>query len=109
MEVDIFYLQASYTDATGSYVVFAPIDMYAMTELINGGNPDNLAICPRCFLYFLISQCTGTILAASLLTIAFHIAVGTSTQEHVSAHQHANLMYLFWHQLWFQLRRDYNL
>ncbi|KAM1116961.1 hypothetical protein TB2_007298 [Malus domestica] len=92
-EVEIFYLQASYTDATGSYVVYAPIDMYAMTELINGGNPDNLAILASGFSILPDKPKHRDDTGGSLLTIAFHVAAGTSTQEHVSAHQHANLMY----------------
>ncbi|XP_048420049.1 homeobox-leucine zipper protein MERISTEM L1-like [Pyrus x bretschneideri] len=92
-EVGIFYLQASYTDTTGSYVVYAPIDMYAMTELINGGNPDNLAILASGFSILPDKPMHRDDTGGSLLTIAFHVAAGTSTQEHVFAHQHANLMY----------------
>ncbi|XP_022941488.1 homeobox-leucine zipper protein MERISTEM L1-like isoform X1 [Cucurbita moschata] len=43
-KVEIFYLQESYFDATGSYIVYAPVDLFAMSILLRGGNPDNVAI-----------------------------------------------------------------
>ncbi|ONI13150.1 hypothetical protein PRUPE_4G205900 [Prunus persica] len=90
-EVEIFYLQASYTDSMESYVVYAPIDAYAMTDLINGGNPDYVAILPSGFSILPDKPMHQDETGGSLLTIAFHIALGASTEEHMSPHQHLNV------------------
>lgn len=47
--IEIFYLQESFYDASGSYVVFAPVDIYAMAVVLRGGNPDYVAILPSGF------------------------------------------------------------
>lgn len=47
--VEIFYLQESFFDTTGSYIVYAPIDVFAMSAVFHGGNPDNVAILPSGF------------------------------------------------------------
>ncbi|KAH0986874.1 hypothetical protein GBA52_014051 [Prunus armeniaca] len=83
-EVEIFYLQASYTDSMESYVVYAPIDAYAITDLINGGNTDYVAILPSGFSIFPDKPMHQDETGGSLLTIAFHIALGASTEEHMS-------------------------
>ncbi|XP_038897264.1 homeobox-leucine zipper protein PROTODERMAL FACTOR 2-like [Benincasa hispida] len=47
--IEIFYLQESFYDASGSYIVFAPVDIYAMAVVLRGGNPDYVAILPSGF------------------------------------------------------------
>lgn len=47
--IEIFYLQESFFDASGSYIVFAPVDIYAMAVVLRGGNPDYVAILPSGF------------------------------------------------------------
>lgn len=42
-------LQESSTDTTGSYVVYAPVDIVAMNVVLNGGDPDYVALLPSGF------------------------------------------------------------
>ncbi|XP_056163941.1 homeobox-leucine zipper protein PROTODERMAL FACTOR 2-like [Syzygium oleosum] len=70
----VLYLQNAYSDPTGSYVVYAPVDHGAMASLLDGGNPDTVVILPS---GFTILPEKPTVLGGdsrrSLLTIAFHI------------------------------------
>ncbi|XP_058220003.1 homeobox-leucine zipper protein PROTODERMAL FACTOR 2-like [Rhododendron vialii] len=40
----IFYLQESQTTSTGSYVVYAPVDLFTMNSVLSGDDPDNVQI-----------------------------------------------------------------
>jgi len=42
-------LQESCTDSTGSYVVYAPVDIVAMNVVLSGGDPDYVALLPSGF------------------------------------------------------------
>ena len=42
-------LQECCTDATGSYVIYAPVDVVAMNVVLNGGDPDYVALLPSGF------------------------------------------------------------
>lgn len=46
---NMLILQESCTDATGSYVVYAPVDVVAMNVVLNGGDPDYVALLPSGF------------------------------------------------------------
>lgn len=46
---NMLILQESCTDATGSYVIYAPVDIGAMELVINGGDPDYVALLPSGF------------------------------------------------------------
>ncbi|KAJ1401516.1 Homeobox-leucine zipper protein PROTODERMAL FACTOR 2 [Sesbania bispinosa] len=48
-KTEIFYLQESYTDSTGFYVVYAPLDEQALLALSKGCNPDNVIVLPSGF------------------------------------------------------------
>lgn len=75
-------LQESCTDSTGSYVIYAPVDIVAMNVVLNGGDPDYVALLPSGFA-ILPDGPTGSagggggILdvgsGGSLLTVAFQI------------------------------------
>jgi homeobox-leucine zipper protein len=75
-------LQESCTDASGSYVIYAPVDVVAMNVVLNGGDPDYVALLPSGFA-ILPDGPTGSSLQAgggagtggSLLTVAFQILV----------------------------------
>lgn len=40
----IFYLQESQTTVTGSYVVYAPVDLFTMNSVLSGDDPGNVQI-----------------------------------------------------------------
>ncbi|KAF8016346.1 hypothetical protein BT93_H1756 [Corymbia citriodora subsp. variegata] len=68
------YLQNSYSDPTGSYIVYAPVDLGAMASLLNDGNPDLVAMLPSGFAILPEKPAVpGGDSRRSLLTIAFHI------------------------------------
>jgi len=63
-------LQECCTDATGSYVIYAPVDVVAMNVVLNGGDPDYVALLPSGFAIL-----PGAGAGGSLLTVAFQILV----------------------------------
>ncbi|XP_010538642.1 PREDICTED: homeobox-leucine zipper protein PROTODERMAL FACTOR 2 [Tarenaya hassleriana] len=46
---NMLILQESCTDATGSYVIYAPVDIVAMNVVLSGGDPDYVALLPSGF------------------------------------------------------------
>jgi homeobox-leucine zipper protein len=80
---DMLILQESFTDASGSYVVYAPVDIVAMNVVLNGGDPDYVALLPSGFAILPdgppLSATQGTDDSTggggSLLTVAFQILV----------------------------------
>ncbi|CAJ1956762.1 unnamed protein product [Sphenostylis stenocarpa] len=81
----ICYLQESYQDSTGSYVVYAPLDEQAVAALIHGSNPDKVMILPSGF-----SILPGRLQeeddrnSRSLLTIAFHIVESRTSKPFIA-------------------------
>ncbi|XP_019250149.1 PREDICTED: homeobox-leucine zipper protein HDG2-like isoform X2 [Nicotiana attenuata] len=71
---NMLILQESSRDPTGSFVVYAPVDVPAMNTVINGGDPDYVALLPSGFA-ILPDGPPGRIAGGSLLTIAFQILV----------------------------------
>ncbi|WOH04215.1 hypothetical protein DCAR_0623624 [Daucus carota subsp. sativus] len=70
-----FYLQESYTDATGYYIVYAPVDDESLKALLKGGSSTDMAILGSGFTVLPenpVEQTTGT--GGSILTIVFQIA-----------------------------------
>jgi homeobox-leucine zipper protein len=77
-------LQESCTDQSGSYVIYAPVDVVAMNVVLNGGDPDYVALLPSGFAILPDGpnmQAVGPIAGemgsggGSLLTVAFQILV----------------------------------
>jgi homeobox-leucine zipper protein len=74
-------LQESCTDSTGSYVIYAPVDISAMSIVLSGGDPDYVALLPSGFAILPDGPGYGSagILdvgsGGSLLTVAFQILV----------------------------------
>jgi homeobox-leucine zipper protein len=74
-------LQESCTDPTASFVIYAPVDIVAMNLVLNGGDPDYVALLPSGFAILPDGTTThgGGIGEAasggSLLTVAFQILV----------------------------------
>ncbi|KAK9714939.1 hypothetical protein RND81_06G132100 [Saponaria officinalis] len=82
---NMLILQESCTDTTGSYVIYAPVDIVAMNVVLNGGDPDYVALLPSGFAILPDgsppSQSVGGAAmegsgsGGSLLTVAFQILV----------------------------------
>ncbi|KAG2678020.1 hypothetical protein I3760_12G124300 [Carya illinoinensis] len=89
----VLYLQESYTDSTGSYVVYAPLDAYAISMVLSGSNPDTVVILPSGFA-ILPDKATleGQESSGSLLSVAFHIIDRASMDGYVPP-ESANIMF----------------
>ncbi|KAL6992737.1 Homeobox-leucine zipper protein PROTODERMAL FACTOR 2 [Sarracenia purpurea var. burkii] len=77
---NMLILQESCTDFTGSYVIYAPVDIVAMNVVLSGGDPDYVALLPSGFAILPDGPTHhGGIPEAkssgSLLTVAFQILV----------------------------------
>ncbi|EXB88451.1 Homeobox-leucine zipper protein MERISTEM L1 [Morus notabilis] len=80
---NMLILQESCTDSTGSYVIYAPVDIVAMNVVLSGGDPDYVALLPSGFAILPDGPTNfnagGGILevgsGGSLLTVAFQILV----------------------------------
>ncbi|XP_061363112.1 homeobox-leucine zipper protein HDG2 isoform X2 [Gastrolobium bilobum] len=79
---NMLILQESCTDSTGSFVIYAPVDIVAMNVVLNGGDPDYVALLPSGFAILPDGTTThGGGLGetghhgGSLLTVAFQILV----------------------------------
>ncbi|KAL1537361.1 Homeobox-leucine zipper protein PROTODERMAL FACTOR 2 [Salvia divinorum] len=78
---NMLILQESSTDETGSYVIYAPVDIHAMNIVLSGGDPDYVALLPSGFAILPDgpSEEVGGIpevgAGGSLLTVAFQILV----------------------------------
>lgn len=74
-------LQESCTDSTGSFVIYAPVDIVAMNVVLSGGDPDYVALLPSGFAILPDGPPSGGGLnpeigsGGSLLTVAFQILV----------------------------------
>ncbi|XP_062184242.1 homeobox-leucine zipper protein ROC2 [Phragmites australis] len=79
---NMLILQESCTDASGSYVIYAPVDVVAMNVVLNGGDPDYVALLPSGFAILPDGPTDsnmpgdgGVGSGGSLLTVAFQILV----------------------------------
>ena len=74
-------LQESCADPTGSYVIYAPVDMGAMNLVLSGGDPDYVALLPSGFAILPdgpvqnVEQILEVGSGGSLITVAFQILV----------------------------------
>ncbi|GAB2301102.1 Homeobox-leucine zipper protein MERISTEM L1 [Dionaea muscipula] len=81
---NMLILQESCTDSTGSYVVYAPVDIVAMNVVLSGGDPDYVALLPSGFAILPDGPSSSSSSSSShshgggggsLLTVAFQILV----------------------------------
>ncbi|XP_058210644.1 homeobox-leucine zipper protein HDG2-like isoform X2 [Rhododendron vialii] len=87
---NMLILQESCTDPTGSYVIYAPVDVIAMNLVLAGGDPDYVPILPSGFCILpdgpnghggeLVEDGPG----GSLLTVAFQILVDSAPNAKLS-------------------------
>ncbi|KAJ0045248.1 hypothetical protein Pint_04215 [Pistacia integerrima] len=86
-EIEMLYLQESFNDYTGFYVIYAPVDMVTMSRILNGGNSDCVNILPCGFA--ILPDTSPTLHIAeelncgSLLSIAFHIIDRASANKYI--------------------------
>ncbi|KAE8661473.1 hypothetical protein F3Y22_tig00113725pilonHSYRG00450 [Hibiscus syriacus] len=78
-QTNMLILQESCTDATTSFVIYASVDIVAMNVVLNGGDPDYVALLPSGFsilpdgTFGVTDAVSGS--GGSLLTVAFKILV----------------------------------
>ncbi|CAH2038868.1 unnamed protein product [Thlaspi arvense] len=75
---NMLILQESCTDPTASFVIYAPVDIVAMNIVLNGGDPDYVALLPSGFAILPDGNANGGAAGGeggSLLTVAFQILV----------------------------------
>ncbi|XP_057992685.1 homeobox-leucine zipper protein PROTODERMAL FACTOR 2-like [Hevea brasiliensis] len=83
-EIEILYLQESYSDPTAFYIVYAPMDITSVATILKGGNTDYVNILPSGFVIHPDRQVmnnNGKEVGGSLLTLAFHILDGSSMED----------------------------
>ncbi|XP_031382462.1 homeobox-leucine zipper protein HDG2-like [Punica granatum] len=82
-DAPMFYLQKSYIDPTFAYVVYAPIDVPAMSMLLSGGDPESVAFMTSGFMMFPDRPILpGEESSGSLLTVLFHILDDAPREDH---------------------------
>ncbi|PON34152.1 Octamer-binding transcription factor [Parasponia andersonii] len=92
---NMLILQESCTDPTGSYVIYAPVDIVAMNVVLSGGDPDYVALLPSGFAILPDGPASGPInngpggilevgSGGSLLTVAFQILVDSAPTAKLS-------------------------
>lgn len=72
---NMLILQESCTDPTASFVIYAPVDIVAMNVVLNGGDPDYVALLPSGFAILPDGAGGEGVSGGSLLTVAFQILV----------------------------------
>ncbi|KAL4363140.1 hypothetical protein GQ457_04G010420 [Hibiscus cannabinus] len=73
---NMLILQESCTDPTASFVIYAPVDIVAMNVVLNGGDPDYVALLPSGFAILPDGGIADAgVSGGSLLTVAFQILV----------------------------------
>ncbi|KAG0482772.1 hypothetical protein HPP92_010856 [Vanilla planifolia] len=99
---NMLILQESSTDQTGSYVIYAPVDVVAMNVVLNGGDPDYVALLPSGFAILPDGSPSGVQgvgpgigevgSGGSLLTVAFQILVDSVPTAKLSLGSVATVM-----------------
>ncbi|KAJ8527850.1 hypothetical protein K7X08_015301 [Anisodus acutangulus] len=97
---NMLILQESSTDPTGSYVIYAPVDVTAMNIVLSGGDPDFVALLPSGFAILPDGPPTGPSnrttyngSGGSLLTVAFQILLIGSRVLSYLRHDHLLELY----------------
>ncbi|KAH0655772.1 hypothetical protein KY285_030654 [Solanum tuberosum] len=86
---DMLIFQESITDPTGSFIVYAPIDIRAIDMVLCGGNPDGVPLLPSGFAIFPDGPSSSTNYeisdySGSFLTISFQILVHNVPTANIS-------------------------
>lgn len=84
---NMFILQESCADSTGSYVIYAPLSFDNLDVILNGGDPDYVALLPAGFAIHPdgpgqnVAEILEVGSGGSLLTIAFQVLVDSPTEK----------------------------
>ncbi|XP_076923041.1 homeobox-leucine zipper protein PROTODERMAL FACTOR 2-like isoform X2 [Bidens hawaiensis] len=87
---DMLILQESSNDSMGSYVIYAPVDVASVNVVLNGGNPDYVALLQSGFAILPdgpIQHEAGVLevgSGGSLITVAFQILVDSTPNANIS-------------------------
>ncbi|KAK9005074.1 hypothetical protein V6N11_042522 [Hibiscus sabdariffa] len=85
-KIEVLYLQESYTDESGSYIVYAPVEALTMSMIINGVNPNSVSLLSSGFVVLPDKPPgQGNEPVGSILTLSFHCADSSSTNEFIPA------------------------
>ena len=76
---DFLILQECCTDATGSSVIYAPINHSIFQSLLSGADPGPFPLMPSGF--SILPNVSGAILDGTLLTIVFQISVKATSAK----------------------------
>ncbi|KAK6934404.1 START domain [Dillenia turbinata] len=83
-KIRMLYLQESYVDETNSYVIYVPMDICAMSMVVCGGDPGDIAILPSGFSILPDRPVArGEQSPGTLLTIAFQLMDTSSTSGRI--------------------------
>ncbi|KAI7755795.1 hypothetical protein M8C21_014919 [Ambrosia artemisiifolia] len=75
-------LQESLTDSTGSYIIYAPLDVASINVVLSGGDPDYVAFLPSGYAILPDGPEVGT--GGSVITIGLQILVDTVPTAKIS-------------------------
>lgn len=87
----MFVLQESRTDATGSFVIYTPVDDVSMNLVLSGGNTEHVPLLPSGFAILPDGTTPNGVGSSnvgsgvgSLVTVSFQILVSTNPTEIIS-------------------------
>ena len=82
--VDFLILQECFTNSTGSFVIYAPIDQATFQSMLCGADPESFQLMSSGF--SILPDVSGNILDGTLLTLVFQISMkATSTRRAVES------------------------
>ncbi|KAK1581266.1 hypothetical protein Q3G72_004392 [Acer saccharum] len=96
LDIEMMYLQESFIDHTDAYVIYAPVDVPTMSDILNGCNTDNVNILPCGFAILPDDDDSGDSrdgVCDSLLTMAFNIVDDQVSMEDYISPESLNMIY----------------
>ncbi|KAI9186498.1 hypothetical protein LWI28_017877 [Acer negundo] len=102
LDIEMMYLQESFIDHTDAYVIYAPVDVPTMSDILNGRNIDNVNILPCGFAILPADDDRPVVFGSggsrdgvcdSLLTMAFNIVDDQVSMEEYISPESLNMIY----------------
>ncbi|XP_021806177.1 homeobox-leucine zipper protein HDG2-like [Prunus avium] len=104
---NMLILQESCTDQTASFVIYVPVDIVAMNVVLNGSDPDYVALLPSGFAILPDEGGMGDSgSGGSLLTVAFQILVDSAPTAKLSLGSVATPIFLVYSNLTYKHMQD---